>query len=85
MKTENYTINLKKAILLLTDYTMTNNAKEKDAFLSLLSNYICELNDPESLVVYYKICDCEEKNLELYIEILQERLYYLEKETMDEE
>ena len=64
-------IALKKAEILISDYTQATHAQEKDLFLSVAGNYIREIQDPEIELIYYRVCeapDPEEK--ELYLEIL---------------
>lgn len=71
MKTTESVINLKKADLLISDYTQATNAQEKDLFLSLAGKYIQAISDPEIEIVYDRVCeapDAAEK--ELYLEIL---------------
>ena len=68
-------IALKKADLLISDYTQATDAQEKDLFLSVAGNYIREIHDPEIELIYYRVCeasDPEEK--ELYLEILVDLL-----------
>ena len=68
-------IALKKADLLISDYTQATDACEKDLFLSVAGNYIREIQDPEIELIYYHVCeapDPEEK--ELYLEILVDLL-----------
>ena len=69
------TIALKKADLLISDYTLATDTQEKDLFLSVAGNYIREIQDPEIELIYYRVCeapDPEEK--ELYLEILVDLL-----------
>ena len=69
------TIALKKADLLISDYTLATDTQEKDLFLSVAGNYIREIHDPEIELIYYRVCeapDPEEK--ELYLEILVDLL-----------
>ena len=68
-------IALKKADLLISDYTQATDTQEKDLFLSVAGNYIREIQDPEIELIYYRVCgasDPEEK--ELYLEILVDLL-----------
>ena len=68
-------IALKKAEILISDYTQATHAQEKDLFLSVAGNYIREIQDPEIELIYYRVCeapDPEEKDM--YLEILVDLL-----------
>ena len=64
-------ITLKKATLLISDYTQATDTEEKDIFLSVAGNYIREIQDPEIELIYYRVCEAPDPNeKELYLEIL---------------
>ena len=64
-------IALKKAGLLISDYTQTTDTQEKDLYLSVAGNYIREIQDPEIELIYYRVCEApDSKEKELYLEIL---------------
>jgi hypothetical protein len=68
-------IALKKAGLLISDYTQTTDTQEKDLFLSVAGNYIREIQDPEIELIYYRVCEAPDpKEKELYLEILVDLL-----------
>ena len=68
-------IALKKADLLISDYTQATNAQEKDLFLSVAGNYIREIHDPEIELIYYRVCEApDSQEKELYLEILVDLL-----------
>lgn len=68
-------IALKKAGLLISDYTQTTDPQEKDLFLSVAGNYIREIQDPEIELIYYRVCEAPDpKEKELYLEILVDLL-----------
>jgi len=68
-------IALKKAEILISDYTQATDTQEKDLFLSIAGNYIREIQDPEIELIYYRLCEAPDpKEKELYLEILVDLL-----------
>ena len=68
-------IALKKADLLISDYTQATDTQEKDLFLSVAGNYIREIQDPEIELIYYRVCGASDPvEKELYLEILVDLL-----------
>ena len=64
-------IDLEKAALLISDYTLAGSPEDKDTFLSVAGNYIRRLDDPEIELIYNCVCETpDEKEKELYTEIL---------------
>jgi len=64
-------IALKKAEILISDYTQATDTQEKDLFLSIAGNYIREIQDPEIELIYYRVCEAPDPGeKELYLEIL---------------
>ena len=70
MKNNETIYTLKKACLIFSDYTMATDPTDKDALLEILSDYIYALDDPKAILIYSKICDSDESEREMYIEIL---------------
>ena len=76
MKTEKKVVNdelignVLKVERLISDYTLTENPKEKEIFFELSGNYIYNLSRPDITLIYQKICDSSENEKDLYIEIL---------------
>ncbi len=75
MKTnENTKNNLEKARLMILDYVQYDGP-DKDIFLALAGNYIRQAQDPETELIYDRLCvagDAAER--ELYLEILMDLL-----------
>lgn len=67
---------------LISDYTLTENNKEKDIFLELTGNYIYKLSRPDMELIYQKICDSSEEEKDLYIEILFDLIDALKSELI---
>ena len=70
--------NVLKAKLLLSDYTMTDNAEDKDTFLTLIREYLDALEDPKISLVFDRICLSDGREKDLYTEILTDLLSKLE-------
>ena len=64
--------NVLKADLLLSDYTLVTDPEEKDFLLELLGRYIYDLEDKKVILMYSKICDSDEKEKDIYVEILMD-------------
>lgn len=60
-----------KTDLLLSDYTQTEDPREKDSILEIMSRYIHDMDSKVSMM-YSKICDSNEKDKEIYAEILMD-------------
>ena len=73
--------NVKKAHLLYSDYTMTADPTEKETFLEMLGTYIYALSNPKATLTYHKICDCCERDKDLYTEILGDVLAQISEEV----
>ena len=68
-------IDLEKAALLISDYTLAGSLEDKDTFLAIAGNYIRRLDDPKIELIYSRVCEApDEKEKELYTEILIELL-----------
>ena len=61
---------IEKASLLISDYTLTDSIEEKDSFLYLAGKYIQDIGNPEITLMYYKVCDSDIHEKEIYLEIL---------------
>ena len=80
---DKYIANLLKADLLLSDYVMTDNIKEKESILELLLGYISNINNDSAVFVFNKICDSSESEKEIYIEILTDILSSLKSDISE--
>ena len=82
MKNKDLLVNsVLRADLLLSDYTLTTDTKEKETFLEVLSNYIYAIDNNQTTLVYQKLCDSNGSEKDLYTGILIDLLEQLKTEV----
>lgn len=69
---DNFITNVLKTDLLLLDYVQVTGPKEKDAILEIMARYVYDLEDKKVILMYSKICDSDEKEKDIYVEILMD-------------
>lgn len=69
---DNFISNVLKTDLLLLDYAQATDPKDKDAILEIVARYIYALKDKKVILMYSKICDSDEKEKDIYVEILMD-------------
>ena len=69
---DNFITNVLKTDLLLLDYVQVTGPKEKDAILEIMARYVYDLEDKKVILMYSKICDSDEREKDIYVEILMD-------------
>ena len=62
---------IRKARLLISDYTLTASKEEKEIFLRIAGGYIFQSENPEIILIYHQVCSAtNESDKDTYLEIL---------------